>query len=125
MCYTNGISIADHKAPGEQARGRNREKPPEGYVCRICKSTEVRLITLLVGLLILDPSKHFIRDCPEKNATGDTGGKKPPPGYVCRACGSEGHLIQDCPNVRERERQPRNVLKDIGRTYHPIFLQGP
>lgn len=40
---------------------------------------------------------HFVRDCPVKNAVGDTGGKKPREGYVCRACGSELHFIQDCP----------------------------
>lgn len=44
---------------------------------------------------------HFVRDCPVKNAVGDTGGRKPKEGYVCRACGSENHYIQDCPEANQ------------------------
>ncbi|KAF8315207.1 hypothetical protein DL93DRAFT_2079409 [Clavulina sp. PMI_390] len=77
------------------------EKPPEGYVCKICQSTE-----------------HFIKNCPDnvKNAKGDTGGRKPPPGYVCRACGSAGHLIQDCPTAassRGGRNEARGPVKDL------------
>ncbi|KAF8330085.1 CwfJ C-terminus 1-domain-containing protein-like protein [Cantharellus anzutake] len=54
---------------------------------------------------------HYIKDCPEKYATGDTGGRKPPPGYICRACGSEAHLIRDCPSMKERPR--RDPVREI------------
>ncbi|KAJ8594437.1 hypothetical protein M405DRAFT_850139 [Rhizopogon salebrosus TDB-379] len=57
-----------------------RQKPPEGYICRICNTPG-----------------HLVRDCPTRHAVGDTGGRKPRPGYVCRACASEGHYIEDCP----------------------------
>ncbi|KAJ2934947.1 hypothetical protein H1R20_g2137, partial [Candolleomyces eurysporus] len=56
-----------------------RQKPPENYVCKICGTPG-----------------HFVRDCPTRDAVGDTGGKKPKPGYVCRACGSENHYLEDC-----------------------------
>lgn len=64
-------------------------------------------------------SGHFVRDCPVKNAVGDTGGRKPREGYVCRACGSEAHYIQDCPVAAPREggkhgtRGPRGPPKEI------------
>lgn len=78
-----------------------RSKPPEGYICRRCQQSD-----------------HFIRDCPTKDEKGDTGGRKPPPGYVCRACGSENHLIDDCPEVvkgrHEREqRRHKGPAKEI------------
>ncbi|VDB82716.1 unnamed protein product [Peniophora sp. CBMAI 1063] len=60
-----------------------RQKPPEGYVCRIC-----------------NVPGHLVRDCPTRHAVGDTGGRKPPPGYNCRACASEDHYLDDCPQVR-------------------------
>ncbi|KAJ3788223.1 CwfJ C-terminus 1-domain-containing protein-like protein [Lentinula aff. detonsa] len=65
-----------------------RQKPPEGYVCRICNTPG-----------------HLVRDCPSssQNAVGDTGGRKPKAGYVCRACGNEGgHYLDDCPVVTQR-----------------------
>ncbi|KAJ3808664.1 CwfJ C-terminus 1-domain-containing protein-like protein [Lentinula aff. lateritia] len=65
-----------------------RQKPPEGYVCRICNT-----------------AGHLVRDCPSssQNAVGDTGGRKPKEGYVCRACGNEGgHYLDDCPVVTQR-----------------------
>ena len=46
-----------------------------------------------------------MRDCPTRDATGDTGGKKPKPGYVCRACGSEGHYLEDCLVANQRAPQ--------------------
>ncbi|KAJ3515729.1 hypothetical protein NLJ89_g1570 [Agrocybe chaxingu] len=66
-----------------------RSKPPENYICKICN----------------EPG-HFVRDCPTRDATGDTGGKKPKPGYVCRACGSENHYLEDC--LISTQRQPQH-----------------
>ncbi|KAF8844424.1 nuclear protein [Paxillus ammoniavirescens] len=78
-----------------------RTKPPEGYVCKICNITG-----------------HLVRDCPTRHAVGDTGGRKPREGYVCRACGSELHHIDDCPVVNQRpshgERGKRGPPKEIG-----------
>ena len=59
-----------------------------------------------------------MRDCPVKNAVGDTGGKKPREGYVCRACGSENHYIQDCPTAQARPKGQRAPPKPIARKYH-------
>ncbi|KAG8812364.1 hypothetical protein FRC17_002060 [Serendipita sp. 399] len=90
-----------------------RSKPPEGYVCRRCQQTG-----------------HFLRDCPTKDETGDTGGRKPPPGYNCRACGSEKHLIDDCPQVvqgrQEREqRRQKGPPKEIAATECWFCLMNP
>ncbi|KAH9079155.1 CwfJ C-terminus 1-domain-containing protein-like protein [Lactarius deliciosus] len=74
--------------------GVERDKPPPGYRCKRCDST--------------DPG-HFVRDCPTRHAVGDTGGRQPHEGYVCRACGSELHYIKDCPIVQER-RTPDNRM---------------
>ncbi|KAG5637761.1 hypothetical protein H0H81_003328 [Sphagnurus paluster] len=63
---------------------------------------------------------HFVRDCPTRDAQGDTGGKKPKPGYVCRACGSEMHLLEDClvanqrPPQGERRGGKRGPPREIG-----------
>ncbi|KAF9482819.1 nuclear protein [Pholiota conissans] len=65
-------------------------KPPSGYKCRRCDSTE---------------PGHFVRDCPTKDAKGDTGGRKPKPGYLCRACGSDGHYLEDCLVANQRPPQ--------------------
>ncbi|KAG7092838.1 hypothetical protein E1B28_009152 [Marasmius oreades] len=62
-----------------------RSKPPEGYVCKICNTPG-----------------HLVRDCPTRHAVGDTGGKKPKEGYVCRACGSDAHYLDDCPVANQR-----------------------
>ncbi|EJD02249.1 uncharacterized protein FOMMEDRAFT_141361 [Fomitiporia mediterranea MF3/22] len=89
-----------------------RSKPPEGYICKICNTPG-----------------HLIRDCPEKNATGDTGGRKPPPGYVCRACASEGHLIQDCPvaaqSRHEQRHRKRGPVHEIGTSECWFCLSNP
>ena len=69
-----------------------------------------------------DKPGHFIRDCPVKNAVGDTGGRKPREGYVCRACGSELHYIQDCPVANQTgtggRQGKRGPPKEIARTYN-------
>ncbi|KAF5380851.1 hypothetical protein D9615_004106 [Tricholomella constricta] len=81
----------------------DRAQPPEGYVCKICQTPG-----------------HFVRDCPTRDALGDTGGKKPKPGYVCRACGSELHLLEDCLVANQRQPQherrggKRGPPKEIG-----------
>ncbi|KAG5354069.1 hypothetical protein C0989_009767 [Termitomyces sp. Mn162] len=80
-----------------------RAHPPDGYVCKICGTPG-----------------HFVRDCPTRDERGDTGGKKPKPGYVCRACGSELHLLEDClvanqrPPQGERRGGKRGPVKEIG-----------
>ncbi|KAJ8521668.1 hypothetical protein ONZ45_g1663 [Pleurotus djamor] len=78
-----------------------RVKPPEGYVCKICNTPG-----------------HLVRDCPTRHAVGDTGGRKPKEGYVCRACGSENHYIDDCPVANQRHqggrRGQRGPPKEIG-----------
>jgi len=52
-------------------------RPPPGYVCKICNSSE-----------------HFIRNCPNRH--------KPPSDYVCQACKAQGeHWVKHCPNRSE------------------------
>ncbi|KAG9050584.1 hypothetical protein FS842_011347 [Serendipita sp. 407] len=91
----------------------DRSKPPEGYICRRCQQ-----------------SGHYLRDCPTKDETGDTGGRKPPPGYICRACGSENHMIDDCTQVvqgrQEREhRRQKGPPKEIAATECWFCLMNP
>lgn len=80
-----------------------RENPPDGYVCKLCQTPG-----------------HFVRDCPTKHAVGDTGGRKPKQGYVCRACGSEEHLLEDClvanqqPSQGDHRSGRRRPPKEIG-----------
>lgn len=64
-----------------------------------------------------------MRDCPVRDAVGDTGGRKPREGYICRACGSDQHFIEDClvPNEKskhlgQRDRQ-KGPPKEIARTF--------
>ncbi|CDO73593.1 hypothetical protein BN946_scf185014.g63 [Trametes cinnabarina] len=120
-----------NEQPGKRSRTEDPSgKPPPGYKCKICESPEAPSIssrtaqkgrnlekgisvvsvtrsvsTTASGMSKLTPAiyqpGHFIRDCPVKNAVGDTGGKKPREGYVCRACGSELHYIQDCPVAKQ------------------------
>ncbi|KAF5388909.1 hypothetical protein D9757_005128 [Collybiopsis confluens] len=94
-----------------------RQKPPEGYVCRLCNT-----------------AGHLVRDCPTKHAVGDTGGRKPKEGYVCRACGSEAHYLDDCPVANQRhpgggdgERRggKRGPPKEIGRDECWFCLSNP
>jgi hypothetical protein len=72
-----------------------------------------------------DQPGHFVRDCPTKDAKGDTGGRKPKPGYVCRACGSDGHYLEDClvanqrPPQSERRGGKRGPLKEISSGLFP------
>ncbi|KAI9446701.1 CwfJ C-terminus 1-domain-containing protein-like protein [Lactarius indigo] len=79
-----------------------RAKPPENYICRTCHN-----------------QGHFVRDCPTRHAVGDTGGRKPHEGYVCRACGSELHYIKDCPIVQER-RTPDNRMSSRRGPTHEV-----
>ncbi|KXN86945.1 Zinc finger CCCH domain-containing protein 59, partial [Leucoagaricus sp. SymC.cos] len=90
-------------------------KPPPGYKCRRCESTEHFINDCperakpqegYVCKLCNEPG-HFVRDCPTRDAVGDTGGRKPKPGYVCRACGSEEHYIDDCSVVRQSQSSDR------------------
>lgn len=73
-------------------------------------------------LTTLQPG-HLVRDCPTRNAVGDTGGRKPREGYVCRACGGDGHYLDDCPitNQRappgDRKGGRRGPPREIGREY--------
>ncbi|KDN42843.1 hypothetical protein K437DRAFT_269262 [Tilletiaria anomala UBC 951] len=64
---------------GQSKRARREfdpnEKPPDGYSCHICGSSD-----------------HFIRECPDKAQKQDV----PPEGYVCKACGSSQHYIRLC-----------------------------
>lgn len=66
-----------------------------------------------------------MRDCPTRDAKGDTGGKKPKPGYVCRACGSEDHYLEDClvanqrPSHNERRGGKRGPPKEISSQFRP------
>ncbi|KAF9256836.1 hypothetical protein L218DRAFT_172786 [Marasmius fiardii PR-910] len=80
-----------------------RSKPPEGYVCKICNT--VRENPFPVSEAVLDSVRqpgHLVRDCPTRHAVGDTGGRKPKEGYVCRACGSDAHYLDDCPVANQR-----------------------
>ncbi|KAG9318642.1 nuclear protein [Chiua virens] len=79
-----------------------RTKPPEGYLCKIC-----------------NVPGHLIRDCPTKHSVGDTGGRKPREGYVCRACGSELHYIADCPVANQRGPQSGSGKKKPPREIGP------
>lgn len=97
--------------------GKERDKPPPGYRCKRCDSTDHFINTCperaippenYICRTCHNPG-HFVRDCPTRHAVGDTGGRKPREGYVCRACGSELHYIQDCPVVQER-RTPDNRM---------------
>ena len=55
-------------------------KPPPGYKCRRCDSTEVCGFVELWFLLCVQTisCQHFINECPKRT--------KPPEGYVCKIC---------------------------------------
>ncbi|KAG6862054.1 hypothetical protein C0995_007184 [Termitomyces sp. Mi166 len=118
------------RAPTKRSRIVQGEpgKPPSGYKCRRCDSTEHFIndcpqrahppdgyICKICGI-----PGHLVRDCPTRDERGDTGGKKPKPGYLCRACGSELHLLEDClvanqrPPQGERRGGKRGPVKEIG-----------
>ncbi|RDB21197.1 Zinc finger CCCH domain-containing protein 59 [Hypsizygus marmoreus] len=103
-------------------------KPPPGYKCRRCESTEhfinecperVKPSEGYVCKICHTPG-HLVRDCPTRDAVGDTGGRKPKEGYVCRACGSDAHYLDDClvanqrPAQTERRGGKRGPPKEIG-----------
>lgn len=61
-------------------------KPPPGYKCRRCESTEVSLCCRWNLFEIYFGSQHFINDCPERT--------KPPDNYVCKICHEvSGYMI--------------------------------
>lgn len=104
--------------PAKKIRTGDPSKPPQGYQCRICKSSAHFINDCpdrtkpQDGYIcrICNMPGHFVRDCPTKHAVGDTGGKKPREGYVCRACASTEHYIDDCP-VAQQGRQPYSRKK--------------
>jgi len=113
--------------PGKRSRTGEQGKPPPGYRCRRCESTEHFINDCPdrtkppEGYIckICNTPGHLVRDCPTRHAVGDTGGRKPREGYNCRACGSEQHYIEDCLIIHERratERGPgkRGPPKEIG-----------
>ncbi|KAG8864844.1 hypothetical protein FRB96_003430 [Tulasnella sp. 330] len=71
---------------GNQAKKSRRDeggRPPAGYVCKICQSTE-----------------HFIKECPQRSEK-----KRVPDGYTCKICDSTEHLIKDCPRRDDAEHK--------------------
>ncbi|KAG6851286.1 hypothetical protein H0H93_011722 [Arthromyces matolae] len=102
ICIHRRNDLIPFKAQGEPG------KPPPGYKCRRCDSTE---------------PGHFVRDCPTRDERGDTGGKKPKPGYVCRACGSELHLLEDCLVANQRLIVPITHCPTY--TTLPVDVAGP
>ncbi|KAI0053904.1 nuclear protein [Auriscalpium vulgare] len=112
--------------PNKRIRTGEQGKPPPGYKCKRCDSTEneqnLRRDTFVKSVTTVGTQPgHLVRDCPTRHAVGDTGGRKPREGYVCRACGSEDHYIEDCLVVQERrppggERRPgkRGPPREIG-----------
>ncbi|KAG9021845.1 hypothetical protein FRB95_001263 [Tulasnella sp. JGI-2019a] len=72
---------------GNQAKKPRRDeggRPPAGYVCKICQSTE-----------------HYIKECPQR-----TEKKRIPDGYTCKICSSTEHMISDCPRRDDTENKP-------------------
>ncbi|KAG6376305.1 CwfJ C-terminus 1-domain-containing protein-like protein [Boletus reticuloceps] len=114
------------KRPRPEAPSGQTSKPPVGYKCKRCQSTEHFIDGCPErtkppdGYLckICNVPGHLVRDCPTKNAVGDTGGRKPREGYVCRACGSELHYIADCPVANQHgphgQGGKRRPPKEIG-----------
>ncbi|KAF9013941.1 nuclear protein [Cyathus striatus] len=110
--YIFGGTIAPPVKRTKIAQGENG-KPPPGYKCRRCESTEHFIndcperMKPPEGYIckICNMPGHLVRDCPTRDALGDTGGKKPKPGYICRACGSEDHYIEDCLIANQRQPQ--------------------
>ncbi|KZT61603.1 hypothetical protein CALCODRAFT_491153 [Calocera cornea HHB12733] len=114
---------ADYRWGGEGKKARKERtdlsgKPPDGYRCRICDSSD-HYVQSCPDKLELDKSRaearendkppegytcrrcgatadHFVKNCPKRAELGDTGGALPSEGYVCRACGSGKHYFKDC-----------------------------
>lgn len=61
------------------------KRPPSGYVCKKCHSTE-----------------HFYRDCPHQDSKYANEKRT----YVCHICHEPGHNIRDCPK-KEEQRHAR------------------
>ncbi|KAF9527034.1 nuclear protein [Crepidotus variabilis] len=106
--------------PNKRSRVAQTEtgKPPPGYKCRRCESTEVRMHrnlpapraepTSSISSTIVPSGQNLQKitfaKSVMKNEVGDTGGKKPKPGYVCLA-------NQRAPQGERRSK--RGPLKEI------------
>ncbi|KAI6045596.1 nuclear protein [Pisolithus marmoratus] len=110
-----------------------KPKPPSGYRCRRCGSSEVTLYPVQLNkdythmvskhfitdcpektrppegyvCKICNVSGHLLRDCPTRHPVGDAGGRKPKEGYLCHTCGSGLHYIEDCPVASQQTSRPR------------------
>ncbi|KAG6814562.1 hypothetical protein H0H92_000090 [Tricholoma furcatifolium] len=76
--------FGDVRPPPKRSRLAQGEpgKPPPGYKCRRCESTEHFINDCPERAHPPDGYPgHFVRDCPTRDEKGDTGGKKPKPGY--------------------------------------------
>ena len=97
-------------------------------MCKICNEVSCCPLFYYLFNVMLQQPGHFVRDCPTRDATGDTGGRKPKPGYVCRACGSEEHYLEDCLVANQRHPQgerrsgKRLPPKEIARVYLILMI---
>ncbi|KDR81728.1 hypothetical protein GALMADRAFT_207150 [Galerina marginata CBS 339.88] len=100
-------------------------KPPPGILSMTARSALNRRKTTFARFVTrYGQPGHFVRDCPTKDAKGDTGGRKPRPGYVCRACGSEGHYLEDClvANQRPPQGDRRGAKSGPPKEIAPCFM---
>lgn len=71
------------------------KKPPSGYVCKKCHSSD-----------------HFYRDCIYKDSTLQTSSSSETKStYVCHICHEPGHFIKNCPK-KDEKREPK-VAKTV------------